>query len=133
ALLANLGAERTQGQSRELDFTPWAGAYNRIRDDATAFAHRRELFLLKHTALVDSNSSQAARDAAQGWLTRPWLTARPWGSGRVFPNCPDPDLEDWRNAYYATNYQRLLHAKATYDPANSFRFHQSLQSGRRAT
>jgi len=133
ALLANLAAERTPGQARELDFTPWAGAYNRIREDATAFVHRRELFSLKHTAVVDSDSSQTASDAAQRWLTRSWVTARPWGSGRVFPNFPDPDLEDWRHAYYATNYQRLLRAKATYDPDNSFRFHQSLQSNRRAT
>src|SRR5262249_24887209 len=106
ALLANLATERTAGQSRELDFTPWGGAYNRIRDDATAFAHRRELFSLKHTATVDFDSSHAARDAAHSWLTKSWSTVRPWGSGRVFPNFPDPDLEDWGHAYYATNYQR---------------------------
>src|SRR5262249_32155406 len=65
AFLANLAEERTPGHSRELDFPPWGGAYNRIRDDATAFAHRGELFSLKHTAIVDSGSPQAARDAAQ--------------------------------------------------------------------
>src|SRR5262249_9968520 len=130
ALLTTLAEERTPGQSRELDFTPWGGAYNRIREDATAFAHRRELFSLKHTAIVDSDSSQAAKAAAQRWLTKSWRTVRAWGSGRVFPNFPDPDLEDWRHAYYATNYRRLLRVKATYDPDNSFRFHQSLQSDR---
>jgi FAD/FMN-containing dehydrogenase len=132
ALLANLAEERTPGQSRELDFTPWGGAYNRIREDATAFAHRRELFSLKHTAIVDSDSSQAAKDAAHRWVTKSWRTVRPWGSRRVFPNFPDPDLEDWRHAYYATNYHRLLRIKQTYDPANSFRFHQSLPSNRHA-
>jgi FAD/FMN-containing dehydrogenase len=126
ALLTTLAEERIPGQSRELDFTPWGGAYNRVRDDATAFAHRRELFSLKHTAMVDSDSARAARDAAQRWLTESWKTVRPWGSGRVFPNFPDPDLEDWRQAYYGANYERLLRVKGKYDPGNSFRFHQSL-------
>src|SRR5262249_48386815 len=128
ALLTNLTEERAPGQSRELDFTPWGGAYNRIREDATAFAHRRELFSLKHTVGVDSRASRAARDAAQRWLTESWRTVRQWGSRRVFPNFPDPHLPDWRHAYYGANYERLLSVKATYDPRNLFRFDQSLPS-----
>jgi len=130
ALLASLAEERVPGQSRELDFTPWGGAYNRIREDATAFVHRRELFSLKHTAIVDSDSPKAAKDAARRWLAKSWSTVRPWGTGRVFPNFPDPDLEDWSSAYYGTNYQRLRRVKQTYDPANFFRFHQSLANDR---
>jgi FAD/FMN-containing dehydrogenase len=126
ALLANLAEGRTPDHSRELDFTPWGGAYNRIREDATAFAHRRELFSLKHAAVVDSDSARSARDGAQRWVTKSWETVRPWGSGRVFPNFPDPDLEDWKQAYYGTNYERLLRVKEKYDPGNTFRAHQSL-------
>jgi FAD/FMN-containing dehydrogenase len=132
ALLAILAEERVPGQSRELDFTPWGGAYNHIREDATAFVHRRELFSLKHTATVDSDSPKAAKDAAHRWLTKSWRTLRPWGTGRVFPNFPDPDLEAWRHAYYGTNYERLLRVKGTYDPGNFFRFHQSLANDRRS-
>jgi Berberine and berberine like len=131
ALVASLAEERVPGQSRELDFTPWGGAYNRIREDATAFVHRRELFSLKHTAIVDSDSSTGAQDAARRWLTKSWRMVRPWGTGRVFPNFPDPDLEDWRRAYYGTNYRRLQLVKGTYDPGNAFRFHQSIPSSRR--
>jgi FAD/FMN-containing dehydrogenase len=128
ALLAKLTERRLPGQSRELDFTPWGGAYNRTREDATAFVHRRELFSLKQTAIVDSDSPKAAKDAAQRWLRQSWETVRPWGSGRVFPNFPDPDLEDWGHAYYGRNYERLMRIKGTYDPDDVFRFRQSLSS-----
>jgi FAD/FMN-containing dehydrogenase len=126
ALLANFTEERLAGQSRELDFTPWGGAYNRTREDATAFVHRQELFSLKHAASIDAAASESGRDAARQWLMQSWLSVRPWGSGRVFPNFPDPDLDDWGHAYYGTNYERLLRIKRTYDPDSVFRFHQSL-------
>jgi FAD/FMN-containing dehydrogenase len=126
ALLANFTEGRLPYQSRELDFTPWGGAYNRRHEDATAFVHRHELFSLKHSALVDVDSSESARDAARRWLMQSWLTVRPWGSRRVFPNFPDPDLDDSGHAYYGTNYDRLLRVKGTYDPDTVFRFHQSL-------
>jgi FAD/FMN-containing dehydrogenase len=128
ALLAKLTERRPPGQSRELDFMPWGGAYNRTREDATAFVHRRELFSLKQTAIADSDSSKAAKDAAQRWLRQSWQTVRPWGSGRVFPNFPDPDLEDWGHAYYGPNYERLVRIKRAYDPDEVFRFRQSLSS-----
>jgi hypothetical protein len=34
-----------------------------------------------------------------------------WGSGRVFRNFADPDLENWADAYYGTNCDRLVHIK----------------------
>ena len=125
-VLRSLVDGRLQGQSRELDFSPWGGAYNRVRDDATAFVHRRELFSLKHAVTVDTASSNETKAFAQRWLTESWKSVRPWGSGHVFPNFPDPTLEDWQHAYYGGNYDRLLKVKRTYDPDNVFRFHQSL-------
>jgi hypothetical protein len=46
----------------------------------------------------------------------------------VYPNFPDPDLEDWAHAYYGDNYDRLLRVKASYDPDDFFRFQQSLSA-----
>ena len=39
-LVDQLVSDRRPGESRELDFSPWGGAYNRIASDATAFPHR---------------------------------------------------------------------------------------------
>jgi FAD/FMN-containing dehydrogenase len=130
ALVENLQKGRVAGQSRELDFTPWGGAYNHVRADATAFVHRDELFLLKHAAVVDPDASSAEREAARIWLARSWTSVHPWGSGGVYQNFPDPDLEGWAHAYYGINYDRLVGVNKRYDPDDFFHFHQSLPSGR---
>ncbi len=114
------------GQSREVDFLPWGGAYNRVPADATAFAHRGESFLVQHLVMVGADAAPAERRAARDWLARSWALAHRWGSGGVYPNFPDPDLEDWARAYHGANYERLLRVKAAYDPGRFFRFHQSL-------
>lgn len=125
-LLDRLTEGRVAGQSRELDFSPWGGAYNRVRADATAFVHRDPLFWVKHAAVVDADAPPAERAAAEGWVTGSWGSVHRWATGGVFPNFPDPDLEDWGHAYYGTNLERLLDVKARYDPENVFRFPQSL-------
>jgi FAD/FMN-containing dehydrogenase len=45
----------------------------------------------------------------------------------VYPNFPDPELEDSGRAYHGANLDRLRRVKATYDPENVFRFDQSIQ------
>lgn len=126
ALVAHLTRGLPVGQSREVDFLPWGGAYNRVPADATAFAHRGERFLVQHLVQVGADAGSAERGAARDWLARSWALVHPWGSGRVYPNFPDPDLEDWAHAYHGTNYDRLQRVKAAYDPGGFFRFHQSI-------
>jgi hypothetical protein len=58
---------------------------------------------------------------ARRWLQKSWETVHPWGSGGVYPNFPDPDLDDPPQAYYLTNHERLLRVKARYDPDDVFR------------
>jgi hypothetical protein len=105
---------------------PWGGAYNRRPPDATAFVHRDQLFQLKHAVVVGPDAPPADQAAAHRAASRSWASVHPWGSGRVFQNFADPDLEHWAQAYYGPNYDRLVRVKARYDPANLFRFQQSL-------
>jgi hypothetical protein len=126
ALVEHLTNGLALGQPREVDFLPWGGAYNRVPADATAFAHRGERFLVQHLVMVGADAAPAERGAARDWLARSWALVHPWGSGGVYPNFPDPDLQDWARAYHGTNYERLRRVKAAYDPGGFFRFHQSL-------
>jgi FAD/FMN-containing dehydrogenase len=121
ALVEHVARERVPGQARELDFSPWGGAYNRVPADATAFVHRAERFLLKHGVAVDAAASSDEREDARRWLARSWALAHPWGSGHAYQNFPDPDLADAAHAYYGTNHERLARAKARYDPDEVFR------------
>src|SRR5690348_1187192 len=114
SLLTRIRDPGTMGR-RQLTFTAMGGAYNRIAQDATAFAHRNERFLLEHIA-----------DAADAWVDRSWRAAHADGSGHVYPNFPDPALDDWARAYHAGNYSRLAATKNAYDPYRFFHFPQAI-------
>jgi FAD/FMN-containing dehydrogenase len=126
ALLEAFQVGRAAGEARELDFMPWGGAYNRRPPQATAFVHRDQLFQLKHAVVVAPDAPPATQAAAHQAATRSWASVHQWGSGRVFQNFADPELEHWAEAYYGPNYPRLVQVKARYDPSNLFRFPQSL-------
>ncbi len=130
ALIDNLTRERVPGSFRELDFSAWGGAYNRVPADATAFAHRDASYWLKHTAAVDGDAEAHKKLAGERWASSSWQTVRGWGTGHVFPNFPDPNLADWGHAYYGANYERLLEVKYQYDRHNLFHFNQSLPTTR---
>jgi FAD/FMN-containing dehydrogenase len=120
ALLETFSRERAPGESRELDFMPWGGAYNRVPTDATAFVHRDELFLLKHSVVVDPSSSAGAKEAAHRQVDASWASVNAWGSGRMFQNFADPDLDAWADAYVGPNRDRLIRIKSRYDPSDFF-------------
>jgi FAD/FMN-containing dehydrogenase len=114
ALLATLVDGAATGR-RQLTFTALGGAYNRVPDTATSFVHRRERFILEHIAAAPS-----------AWVDRSWQVAHVDGSGGVYPNFPDPQLDGWATAYHAGNYPRLAAAKEAYDPDRLFKFPQSV-------
>jgi FAD/FMN-containing dehydrogenase len=114
SLLTQLSEPATRGR-RQVTFTVMGGAYNRVAADATAFAHRGERFLLEHIGA-----------AADPWVDGSWATAHADGSGHVYPNFPDPALDDWAQAYHAGNYPRLAAVKAAYDPHRLFDFPQAI-------
>jgi FAD/FMN-containing dehydrogenase len=115
ALVRALDEERGPFESRELDFTPWGGAYNRPAPDASAFPHRDARFLLKLSGPPE-------------WLSRAYDAARPHSTGGAYVNFPDPDLPDWETAYYGANYGRLQDVKARYDPDGVFTFPQAISA-----
>jgi FAD binding domain/Berberine and berberine like len=111
---------RRSGETRKLDFMPWGGAYNRTPADATAFPHRKELFLLEHSVVVPAGFDGAATEAARAWLSDSWELVHPSGSGGVYANFPDVDLPDEHRAYWGGNLERVRRVKERYDPEGLF-------------
>jgi FAD/FMN-containing dehydrogenase len=111
-LIGRLVADRRPGEQRELDFSPWGGAYNRIPAEATAFPHRDARFLLKQTATV------AAGEQPGGWLDESYALTHPYGTGGAYPNFPEPGLPD--EAYHLGNTGRLRRIRMAYDPDAMF-------------
>ena len=105
----------TPSGRRELNFIAMGGAYNRVAADVTAFVHRGERFLVEHVAGDEDP-----------WLGRSWAIAHAHGSSRVYPNFPDPHVDDWAEAYHGGNLTRLTVAKQSYDPDRLFRFPQAI-------
>ena len=128
ALVAHL-REEAGGATRELDLTPLGGAYGGVAPDASAFAHRSARFVLKHTAVVAADAAEADRAAARDWLERSFAIVHPWGSGGVYPNFPEPELDGWARAYHGDNLERLAAIRARYDPDDVLRGPQTIPSG----
>jgi FAD/FMN-containing dehydrogenase len=115
ALVRHLDA--AGGFHRELDFSPWGGAYNRTPVAATAFAHRDARFLLKHATVIDPGGPVAE---ARAWLGGSFAITHPYGTGGHYPNFPEDDLDPWAVEYHGPNRERLLELKRRYDPDRVF-------------
>ena len=110
ALANHLGWDRAATERRTLDCTPWAGAYNRARPDATAFVQRAERFLLKHEVDIAATAFPARAAGSPGLADVIVGTRAP--TRRRVPNFPDADLDDPTIAYYVANRPRLQAVKA---------------------
>ncbi|MEU8238371.1 FAD-binding oxidoreductase [Actinoplanes missouriensis] len=112
-VITRLIDDRRPGEERELDFTPWGGAYNAVPPDATAFPHRDARFLLKQTAMLPPGRNPGH------WLDDSHAFLRPFGTGGAYPNFPEPGLPG--EAYHLGNSARLRELRSAYDPGAVFR------------
>ncbi|MFF7153568.1 FAD-binding protein [Streptomyces sp. NPDC008139] len=120
---------RVPGQAHLMEVLPLGGAVRDLRRTDTAFVHRDALFTVNF--LVDIGSPDAAdsagRAAGQAFVDNGFRVIDRQSSGETYQNFIDPELPDWRQAYYAENYPRLSAVKHRYDPHGAFRFAQSIR------
>jgi FAD/FMN-containing dehydrogenase len=107
-------------------FDALGGAVNRVHPAATAFVHRDALFLAQYSTSWRWGAPGSEVASQRAWLRTFYASLHPYASGQAYQNYLDPDLTDWRQAYYGANYPRLAAIKATYDPHQLFRFPQGI-------
>lgn len=108
---------RGNGRSgRSVLMDAMGGAIGRVRPGDTAFPHRGGLFVLQYLADGDDRA----------WLRGTHRVMDAHLRGAAYVNYIDPDLADWRRAYYGANLDRLAKVKAAYDPGRLFRFPQAV-------
>ncbi|MGH8901645.1 MAG: BBE domain-containing protein [Egibacteraceae bacterium] len=111
-----------------VDLNAYGGVINRVAADANAFVHRNALASVQYTAEYAERDPSDVVDANAAWLRDFYAAMRPYVSGFAYQNSIDPELADWKHAYYGDNYLRLVRVKAAYDPDNVFRFAQSIST-----
>ncbi|MGW5049554.1 FAD-binding oxidoreductase [Actinokineospora sp. NPDC004072] len=104
----------------------WGGAVGDVAPDATAFPHRDALFMLNIDTSWADGDEPAVVEANLRWLAETHQALAPHVGDGAYVNFIDPDLTDWRTAYYGANYPRLLDIKRKRDPDGVFTFDQGV-------
>jgi hypothetical protein len=109
-----------------MSWKPGCAARPAVSATATAFVHRDALFLAQYSTSWNEGGSAAGVSRQHAWLRSFYATAHRHASGQAYQNDEDPDLTNWRQAYYGRNCSRLAHIKAKYDPHQVFKFPQGI-------
>ena len=100
------------------------GAPTRVRPEDSAFHARKEGFDLVVISLWEDPKHDAAN---RDWTREFYAAMSPWSAGSVYGNTLSSDDTARFPEAYGSNYERLSHVKAKYDPSNRFRHNTNIQ------
>ncbi|ULE31990.1 FAD-binding oxidoreductase [Mycobacterium sp. IDR2000157661] len=128
-----IGSYMAKAPSRESNYftNAFGGAVKETEPTGgSAFAHRDALFYAEIGAGWGSRGGVAApvdpmTAGALAWTAEFSRAMRPYVNG-AYVNVPNAGTDDWASTYWGANVDRLRSIKRKYDPANVFRFEQSI-------
>jgi FAD/FMN-containing dehydrogenase len=116
--------EKLDAPMRAAQLRVLGGAMARVRNDATAFAHRASPILVNLAAFYTDADDKAAKGA---WMHEFANAIRQSDTGAYVNFVGDEGPDRVRNAIYpGRTWDRLREIKATYDPANLFHLNQNI-------
>jgi FAD/FMN-containing dehydrogenase len=102
-----------------------AGALNERADDDGAVGNRDARYLI---AFAGQWQADDRDDKHVAWVREAWNSVRPFSTGGNYVNFQTADEDEERvRATYGPNFDRLVEAKATYDPENLFRRNRNIR------
>ena len=108
---------------------PAGGAISHHSSDETVFPWRDAKYFF-NVCVRWMNDYDNVKIYAEDWLENLMTNLESNGhlSDKSFVNFPDNNIENWADAYYGDNYEKLRSIKAKYDPNNYFTFAYSVVS-----
>jgi hypothetical protein len=103
-------------------FDPYGGSVSQISENATAFVHRKALFVIQYLSYWFQDGDA---DKNIGWIEQFRNSMLPYTRGSYSNYC-DSLIADWPTAYFGENLAGLMDVKRKYDPENLFRYEQSI-------
>ena len=119
-LIHNL--QTAPGQANVVTFDAYGGSIRHTPANATAFVHRRALFIMQYLSYWVQDF-EAEKNI--NWIERFRNSMLPYTKG-AYRDYVDSLIVDWPVAYFGENLERLMKVKQLYDPENLFRFEQSI-------
>jgi hypothetical protein len=103
---------------------PIDGAVQRVDRDATAWSFRdaRGSMVI---AGIDPGPANAEKTTT--WAKDYWNALRPHTAGGAYVNFMMEEGQEWVQATYRGNYERLAAIRMKYDPTNLFRVNQNIK------
>ncbi len=108
-------------------FFAWGGAVARVAPEATAFVHRKDVWLQAISCSWGEADTGPTIDRLLTWQDSLYRAMGAYASDRAYQNFTDPQLERPLQAYYGDNLPCLVKVKREYDPSNVFTFAQSIR------
>ncbi|MDQ6941985.1 MAG: FAD-binding oxidoreductase [Candidatus Eremiobacteraeota bacterium] len=98
------------------------GAPGRVAVDATPVPHRKGVFIVQYDTYWTDPADQ---DKSEAWIEGVRTAMLPYAHG-AYVNYVDHNIENFLDAYYGPNLQRLVDVKRAVDPDDFFNFPQSI-------
>ena len=116
--------ESSDASLRVAQLRSLGGAYARVREYATAYAHRSSQIMVNVAAFYDGTpEDQAVR---QAWVDKFARALRQGDEGAYVNFLRDEGPERGRAAYPGATWDRLVEIKSRYDPTNLFHLNQNI-------
>jgi len=119
-LINNL--QTAPGTANLVSFDAYGGSISQVPSNATAFVHRKALFVMQYQSYWENDSEE---DENIKWIEQFRTSMLPFTRGAYRGYC-DSMIIDWPTAYYGENLTNLMRVKQMYDPENLFHFEQSI-------